>query len=151
MDFNADELHQNTEKILGKCETSCCNVNEPVSGETLLNVRIVFGSLSISKITRHQSIHIGERPYICEMCNKAFSLQNHLITHKRTHDGERPYIGEVCNEAFTHQCHLITHKHVHSGERPYNCGVCNKAFRLKSHLVRHKLIHSGERPYTCEV
>ena len=42
-----------------------------------------------------------ERPYVCEMCNRAFSQKNTLIRHKRTHSGERPYVCEMCNKAFS--------------------------------------------------
>ena len=71
-------------------------------------------------------VHRGERPYSCEVSNKAFIVKSARIIHERLHRGEHTYSCEVCNKAFSFQSHLIKHKRVHSGERPYVCDVCNK-------------------------
>ena len=61
--------------------------------------------------------------------------------------GEHPYLCEVCNKAFSKKYQLTTHQRIHSGERHYVCDVCNKTYSEKSKLIRHKRTHTGERPY----
>ena len=83
-------------------------------------------------------IRTGECPFLCEVCNKAFSKKDNLITHKCIHSGERPYSCEVCNKVFSQESKLITHQRIHSGERPYICDVCKNAYTNKNNLRKHK-------------
>jgi len=74
-----------------------------------------------------------------------------VISHERKHSGEPPYICDVCNKAYSDKSNLLRPKHKHSGERPYVCDVCNEAYSNRSNLIRQKQTHSGECCYTCEV
>jgi len=75
------------------------------------------------------------------MCNKAYSDKSSLINHKCIHSGERPYVCDVCNKEFSRQSNLIRQR-LHSGERPYVCDLCNKAYNDKSSLINRKPIRS---------
>jgi KRAB domain-containing zinc finger protein len=75
--------------------------------------------------------------------NKAFIINSYLITDRRIHSGERPHVCDVCNKAFSVQIVLTRYLRIH-GELPNVCDVCSEALNEKSHLVRHQRIHSGE-------
>ena len=51
---------------------------------------------------RHSIIHIGEKTYKCENCDKAFSVLSILTSHRRIHTGEKPYKCKDCDKAFSH-------------------------------------------------
>jgi KRAB domain-containing zinc finger protein len=72
------------------------------------------------------------------------SVGEQLCTSSR----QRAFCCEVCNKAFGQQSHLMIHKQIQSGERLLCCDVCNKAFNERPTLMTHKQrIHSGEQPF----
>jgi hypothetical protein len=47
---------------------------------------------SRQKVLRHLQSHIGHRPYICDVCDQAFSEAAPLAAHKRRHAQESKYL-----------------------------------------------------------
>ncbi|KAL3835836.1 hypothetical protein ACJMK2_021299 [Sinanodonta woodiana] len=44
----------------------------------------------------------GPRPYVCDVCDKAFKLKHHLVEHRRLHSGEKPFQCPECGKRFRH-------------------------------------------------
>ena len=40
-------------------------------------------------------IHTGDKPYKCDVCDKAFSHSNNLQRHAMIHTGDKPYKCDV--------------------------------------------------------
>jgi len=101
--------------------------------------------------THVESVHKGNRRFICDICNITFKSNTGLIYHKRLiHTGERRFVCTKCGERFISRASLQDHEITHGDEKIHKCDQCGKCFKRKYTLKKHKVIHSGEKPFRCD-
>lgn len=100
-----------------------------------------FGFAECEKTFRHRSalrihqasVHRGERPFSCSVCDKLFTRTGCLNTHMKTHTGERPFSCSECGKAFVRKKHLSVHQTL----QHQLCTVCSQSFSHRAGLAEH--------------
>ncbi|XP_055617846.1 gastrula zinc finger protein XlCGF57.1-like [Toxorhynchites rutilus septentrionalis] len=107
----------------------------------------------------HEVIHTGERNFQCQSCPNAYKSGRNLRRHvKSAHLGEKPFVCDLCGKEFSQKTVLEAHHSTHIQEKKFSCEVCLKLFKssksLKLHLVRHVRIEKPKQetdPLECDV
>ncbi|XP_026482890.1 gastrula zinc finger protein XlCGF7.1-like [Ctenocephalides felis] len=95
----------------------------------------------ICAFAREQILHL----------NESSNRKRNLRTHTAKGPGERPHICQICDKKLTQSSNLNKHMLIHNGARPNKCKICGKTFTASSSLNRHMLIYTGEQPHICQV
>lgn len=80
--------------------------------------------------------------FVCTYCCRRFSNRRRLSSHERVHRGEKPFECLICHKRFNAKVSLDTHESIHNGKKPFQCDECKLKFRTKQHLEKHTKIHT---------
>ena len=102
------------------------------------------------------AVHLGLKPYKCDICGESFTQPTHVRTHKKNvhNDIQDPrFQCDKCLKFCQDKRSLNEHKiRIHSEMKRFQCEVCDHKTNSSKELKRHSFIHKGynERPYECD-
>ena len=145
-DFSCDDCNQifyTFEELRGHCReyhgNTDCETSQ--SGE----IEFLIEGESEACLLRVEDKKL-ERKFECAHpgCLKSFTTRLQLKHHTNIHLGLKPYSCQICSKSFSQPTHLKIHQRVHTGSRPYMCSVCGKTFAIGSNMRKHLAIHDRE-------
>ncbi|XP_013192919.1 uncharacterized protein LOC106136812 [Amyelois transitella] len=106
-----------------------------------------------TNLRAHLQTHSGKRPFLCIICNKAFTTKWNLKLHRWTHMSRsaKPFKCTLCKGAFIRQTEYISHMNAHKSVKPYTCNYCGCQFIRKYNCQRHVREHEMAKKYVCKV
>lgn len=110
-------IHSKPRKLLPPYKCKDCD-------EVYMNIRQLWQH-------RKNAKHPKARPRKteCHICHQMFG-SNHLNQHMRRHTKDKPYVCNVCGRGFSMSGNLRRHMMIHTGEKPHVCEVCGKGIHL---------------------
>ncbi|XP_045479109.1 zinc finger and BTB domain-containing protein 24-like [Harmonia axyridis] len=78
---------------------------DPEIGKMMCNIC----GKKVRDLKKHMHSHTGERPHICNFCQKGFTSPYALKVHTRQHTNERPYVCNICSSAYPQKVSLVSH------------------------------------------
>ncbi|XP_068083900.1 zinc finger protein 668 [Anabrus simplex] len=101
------------------------------------------------RLKYHQVMHY-ERQYRCNICAVTLATKHSLRRHLFIHSGKKPFVCEVCGKAFAFELYLRNHCKKHL--QPLVCEICNKTFQSREELDAHAALPHNKLfpPKVCE-
>lgn len=99
----------------------------------------------------HVTNHTNSKPFVCNVCAKAFKvksiLKNHYMNvHGLFPEGRKGFECVQCGKVVSCSSLLRTHMRSHSSERPFACNICSKKFKANHNLQQHEMQCHGIFP-----
>ena len=94
-----------------------------------------------------------DKDYMCYFCKKLFSDKQNLTRHMTMHTGEKKYACTVCDAQFRYPYQVRQHTLQHKGTVPklYKCGLCRGQFFSLRGQNGQVAINSEDPPFACAI
>lgn len=94
----------------------------------------------------HMNIHLGLKPFACDVCGKAFADKRNMNLHKKLH---QPTISSIDLNDYIERDECVEIVLTKEQLAKIECPICKLTFNRKHTLKRHIQIHEGKR-YQCK-
>lgn len=88
-----------------------------------------------SNLNDHINVHMGIKPFTCEICQKSFACKRYLRSHTQSHGS--PVRCEQCGKLFTRKYKLKVHLEKYC-LKTYKCSSCLRIYQKRGCYEKHK-------------
>lgn len=137
-------------------------------GPTIKNLLCFFCGTEFATgglLTKHISIHTGEKVFCCIICNRTFTLESELVSHVCATESSQNHQSKTeeeiiankllncsrCGEEFSRRQDLNVHLRCHTREDSFKCSVCSAVCTDRDALIQHMRIHTRQTQFNCSV
>jgi uncharacterized Zn-finger protein len=96
-----------------------------------------YASYIKKDLERHQNIHTGNRPHICEICHRGFTQSGNLKSHVQAKHTGKSILCEKCGKLFVNLGELNSHMMAHFYVKRLVCPLCISFFLRACNFRRH--------------
>ncbi|XP_055701661.1 zinc finger protein 91-like [Phlebotomus papatasi] len=103
-------------------------------------------------------VHGAEKPFVCSICNMAFTKLNIMKRHKTTIHAEKRTDCPYCNKKFLKRNNYTNHiRTIHPGlptrikTGPTPCNICKETFSGIEDLKKHVVEHYTKKEFECAI
>lgn len=111
---------------------------------------------SQTEMKTHMAMHIIQKLYQCNICQKEFTNASLLRAHHSMHSMKQ-YTCNMCSLEFHSQSALSSHQQVclisvtSTRDKKHKCGICGVEFRQETTLTAHLQTHLETKSHKCDV
>lgn len=87
-----------------------------------------------AKLQDHMNVHLGIRPFVCEICQKSFYSKKYLRAHEEIHQCKETRC-DKCSATFTRRHNFV--RHLRYCSIRYECPSCSKVYKKKGSFETH--------------
>ena len=99
----------------------------------------------------HLRMHRLAKRYPCHICSAVYNTPGNIHKHIRSvHMGEKRFFCDVCNKGFYTKTHWECHRAIHF-EPTLKCSFCDRMFKEAGSKRIHERIHRGDQRYRCHI
>ncbi|KAH3891482.1 zinc finger protein 624-like isoform X2 [Dreissena polymorpha] len=110
----------------------------------------VFAGKCLKDLTEHVTRHLGIKPFLCNVCGRAFAAKKDLDRHAEIHSELKNHTCLVCGKLYKSSNTLKRHMMIHKFKDRYQCAQCSYMTALRACFNAHMLKHK-KRTHLCDI
>jgi KRAB domain-containing zinc finger protein len=101
------------------------------------------------QLEAHKLNHVNNKPFKCDLCPKAFSCKNSLVTHMKENHFSDSKIFNCKNCSYETKSSMAFNGHKRTHNKLFKCSKCAKKIPTSTDLKQHMAKHDDVKAFKC--